>query len=176
MRVQGAPVVFGRSELVSVLNRQNPEVVYGQIWENVCAYRLGGSSVFRDLALAIGSYDFTTSSGTVADISEDEDSSSSKGSGELPAAPWSEALRLGEGHGRRLDGTRARGRAFARYLDGSRTAIALRSVVVPGCRSSVAGPKFRRRKDNTTGACHVAFDAWGGEACRQRRQAPSRSR
>lgn len=104
----------------------------------------------------MGSYDFTTSSGTVA-ASEDEVSSSSKGSGELPAAAWSEALRLRAGHCGRLTGTRARGRAFARYLVGSRTAIVLPSVVVPGCRSRVADPKFRRRRVNTAGACHVVF-------------------
>lgn len=85
-------------------------------------HRLRGSGVFRDFALAIGSNDFTTSSGTGV-ASELADSSSFRSpAGDLDAAS-SLALRRKQTLWERAEGRIARGNDLIRYLDGSLAAI-----------------------------------------------------
>lgn len=75
----------------------------------VCTYRLGGNSLFRDLALATGSYDLTTDSG----VEEETGSSSLRGSRVLDVEEASlDALRRNKGHCIYAEGARPRGRVL----------------------------------------------------------------
>ena len=160
MGVEGASVVFGRAELVSVLlfdgvntgmfihaamqfctNRANiqkkkkkhpplPASHNGQT-----TYRLLGSWFFRDLAVFIGSNDFTISSdtGVLKELSVSSSLSWSDDDGDGFAVASSLALRRQHTAWGRTEGTRARGNDLARYLDDSETAILLGRR---GCRCS----------------------------------------
>jgi hypothetical protein len=88
----------------------------------VCAYRLGGSSLLRDLDLATGSYDLTTDSGTDPP-NEETGSSSLRGSGVLDVS--SEALRRNKGRCMYAEGARTRGRVLTSGLYGSQRDIGL---------------------------------------------------
>lgn len=81
-------------------------------------HRLRGNWPLRDFALAVGSNDFNTSSGTA--VANELDSSSS--AGDLDAAS-SLALRRKQTLCGRADGRIARGNDLVRYLDGSLAAI-----------------------------------------------------
>lgn len=96
MWVKRSTVIFGRSELVSKLgvslDLDESSASHTTKETGVyTTYRLRGSWILRDLALATGSNDFTTSSGTDA-VKEDASSSSSWSDSRLAGAS-SEALR-----------------------------------------------------------------------------------
>lgn len=157
MGVEGAAVVFGRAKLVSVLlfdgvkqvcsfmqrcsfaqtglidKKKHPPLPASHNGQTT--YRLLGSWFFRDLAVFIGSNDFTISSdtGVLKELSVSSSFSWSDDDGDGFAVASSLALRRQHTAWGRTEGTRARGNDLARYLDDSETAILLERR---GCRCS----------------------------------------